>query len=73
MLSEAPPGCFHGSCDRCGTAQRFEASDAAAARQTLTTAGWMEAAVKARPRERWLWWCPTCKPKAPTSMGRSTV
>lgn len=72
MLSESPPTRFTATCDKCRAALPFTAASADAARVDLVALGWIEAAVKGRGRDRWLWWCPNCKPKAPTSWGRST-
>jgi hypothetical protein len=74
MLTEAPPGHFHAACEKCRAVHRFTAKDVESARMALGTLGWMEAAVKARKRERWLWWCPECKPKPTYGVkGRSTI
>lgn len=72
MLTESPPTRFTATCDKCHAEHRLTASQAVTARAELVKLGWMEAAIKARGRDRWLWWCPDCKPKAPTSWGRST-
>jgi hypothetical protein len=74
MLSEAPPRKFKAACDKCGSCLGFAAADHPAARAELAKLGWLEAAVKARVRERWLWWCPDCKPKPSSGVkGRSTI
>jgi hypothetical protein len=48
MLTEAPPGHFHATREKCATTLRFPAATIDAARAELSTLRWMEAAVKGR-------------------------
>jgi hypothetical protein len=74
MLTEAPPKKFKAACDKCGAVLGFAAPDHPAARVEIGKLGWMEASVKGRGRERWLWWCPECKPVPSFGVkGRSTI
>lgn len=65
--------CFVCACDKCGTEPVYtdeEMLDAAA--DVMKGAGWLEMPTAGKPREKYGWLCPTCKPKPSSGFMPST-
>lgn len=63
---------FTARCDKCGKDEDTDETELDAAREVMRAGGWLEVARAGVGVERWHWWCRTCKPKPPSSLGRST-
>jgi hypothetical protein len=72
MLRPSTTG-YLASCDKCHrTVASIGAAEHDAASAIATSLGWFEAARKGRGREKWDWWCPSCRPQQPKTFGPST-
>lgn len=64
--------CYVAHCDLCGRDEYTDETELDAAREVMRMGGWLEVARVGAGVDRWHWWCRTCRPKTPSSLGRST-
>jgi hypothetical protein len=63
---------FTARCDQCGLEAFTDEDELEAAREVMTQAGWQERARAGKGVAGAHWICQSCKPKPPSTLGRST-